>query len=99
MIPIGDAEAGARHLYDLWTDKELYRRMSDFAAKCVSDEINTVGNALCWLYLARQAAEKGSNGLGGVNGKWIADLARESAGRSWEDGEPRLPRDLTETRL
>lgn len=82
----------ATHLHELWTDKELYDRMSTFARENVSDEVSTVGNALCWLFLAARLAE-GSEWR--PQGRWVNDLAREGAGVEYEEGEPRLPRHLS----
>lgn len=42
----------ANHLYNLWTDEGLYKKMSDYAKSHVPDEVGTVGNAAAWLYLA-----------------------------------------------
>ncbi|KAJ8522874.1 hypothetical protein ONZ45_g578 [Pleurotus djamor] len=85
----GDNDAVASHLYELFTDVELYRRMSQFAEKNVSDEVGTVGNAAAWLYLAVMA----SRGIKiKPNGAWLNDLLREETGEPYKDGEPRLPR-------
>ena len=51
----GDNATVAKHLFDLYTDDDLYKRMSEFAAKNVSDEVGTVGNGAAWLYLAVSA--------------------------------------------
>lgn len=81
--------AVAAHLLDLWTDEELYKKMSDFARVSVSDEVGTVGNALSWFYLA----EKWADGKDVVpKGRWVNDLAREAAGKPYREGENRLPR-------
>ena len=45
-------ESRAKHLFELYTNKELYRKMSQYAKTHVSDEVGTVGNAAAWLYLA-----------------------------------------------
>lgn len=89
LVDVGDTDAVARHLCDLWTDEELYNRMSDAAIHMVSDEVSTVGNTLCWLYLA----SKLTNGQSiKPNGRWINDMAREEAGQPYRPGEPRLKR-------
>ncbi|OBT54135.1 hypothetical protein VE04_06761 [Pseudogymnoascus sp. 24MN13] len=49
---VGDTDAVAEHLFQLWTDQELYDSMSAYASTSVSDEVSTVGNLLSWLYLA-----------------------------------------------
>lgn len=63
------------------------------------DEVSTVGSALSWAYLASKMTQD-KNGVKGKdavksNGKWINDLAREEAGVPYEEGEPRLWRDLS----
>ena len=74
--------------------------MSDYALHNVPDEVSTVGNALSWMYLVSKLC----NGNGGdqgkaetfkPNGRWINDMAREDAGFPYEEGEPKLPRNLT----
>jgi hypothetical protein len=52
LTEVGDNDAVAKHLFDLYTDDKLYKQMSDFARKNVSDEVGTVGNAAAWMYLA-----------------------------------------------
>ncbi|KAF4576454.1 Trehalose phosphorylase [Pleurotus pulmonarius] len=85
----GDNDAVAGHLYDLYTDEALYRKMSDFARTHVSDEVGTVGNAAAWLYLAvmYSRGEKIK-----PNGAWINDLLREETGEPYKEGETKLPR-------
>lgn len=89
LVDVGDTEAVAKCLYDLWTDEELYNRMSEAALHTVSDEVTTVGNALSWLYLASQltAGKKVK-----PNERWINDLAREEAGIPYKEGENKLKR-------
>lgn len=89
LTDYGDTAAVARHLYDLWTDQALYARLSKDAGESVSDEVGTVGNALCWLYLAVTFA-RGENVK--PNGAWIIDLARMAAGEPYVAGESRLQR-------
>ena len=92
LVEPGDSEAVAKHLHDLLTDTDLYRRMSVYAAESVSDEVHTVGNALSWLYLA-DAMSKGE--IVNPNRRWINDIAREKAGEPYRAGENRLPRSFT----
>jgi len=89
LVPVGDTAAVANHLYDLWTDDGLYRRMAAYASVSVSDEVGTTGNAASWMYLACKfaAGEKLK-----PNGQWINDMMREEAGEPYKEGEPRLPR-------
>lgn len=89
IVDVGDTDAVARDLFRLWTDTELYERMSRNAVASVSDEVSTVGNTLSWLYLASEFT-KGNKIK--PNGRWINDLARETAGQPYEKGENRLKR-------
>jgi hypothetical protein len=52
LVESGENDTVAKHLFDLYTDEQLYKRMSEFAAKNVSDEVGTIGNAAAWMYLA-----------------------------------------------
>lgn len=71
LVDVGDNDTVAKHLFDLYTDEELYRKTSEFARTHVSDEVGTVGNAAAWLYLAvmYSRGEKVK-----PNGAWINDL-------------------------
>lgn len=92
LVDIGDTKAVANHLFELWMDQELYNRMSRYAENSVSDEVNTVGNMLSWLYLA----SKLSKGVSiRPNRRWINDIAREEADEPYAPGENRLKRVLT----
>lgn len=91
LVEVGDTVAVAKHMYDLFTDHELYSRMSHEALCTVSDEVSTVGNTMCWLYLA----SKLTNGEPvKPNRRWINDMAREEAGQPYQPGETRLKRAL-----
>lgn len=93
LVAPGDWKAVARKLLALWTDKDMYERMSEFAARSVSDEVGTVGNALGWFYLADKWA---APGVGVVpEERWVNDLARAEAGWEYGEGENRLPRGST----
>jgi glycosyltransferase involved in cell wall biosynthesis len=110
LVEPGDSSAVAKHLHHLFTDDEAYHDMSKFAHDHVSDEVGTVGNALCWLYLAdtltkqekaiKEAKEPEKVRRLEPNSAWINDMAREEAGLPYEEGETRLPRsrklDLTQ---
>lgn len=89
LVDVGDTDAVAKHLYELWTDEKLYNRMTNHALHTVSDEISTVGNALSWLYLASKLS-KGEEVK--PDGRWINDMAREEAGQPYKLGEIRLKR-------
>ncbi|EMD34497.1 glycosyltransferase family 4 protein [Gelatoporia subvermispora B] len=86
----GDNDAVARHMYELYTDDELYERMSEYARTHVSDEVGTVGNAAAWLYLAVMYVSRGVRLH--PKGAWLNDLMREETGEPYQPGEPRLPR-------
>jgi len=91
LVDVGDIDAVAKHLYDLWTDKALYDSMSRYAIHSVSDEVNTVGNALSWFYLASELSREEDLA---PNGRWINDMAREHAGQPYRPAENRLPRNI-----
>ena len=86
-----DTDAVAQHMWELLTDETLYRRMSEYGKRSVSDEVGTVGNALSWLYLAERMS-RGERVE--PRGRWINDLARKGAGLPYVEGETRLPRDM-----
>ena len=89
LVTPGDNAAVAKHLYDLYTDDDLYNDMSEYASSHVSDEVGTVGNAAAWLYLAAMY----SRGIKlEPKGAWINDLLRQETGEPYIAGEPRLPR-------
>ncbi|KAI0876133.1 glycosyltransferase family 4 protein [Hypoxylon argillaceum] len=98
LVAPGDHEAVAGHLVEIFRDRGLWERMSGAAAAGVSDEVGTVGNALCWYYLAAKLAVASGTGDARFpgNGRWINDLARMEAGYPYEEGENRLPRRFTE---
>lgn len=79
--------AVAGHLDELFSNKDLYNRMSSCAKKNVSDEVSTVGNAVCWMYLANQLV---LNPSFAYNGRWVWELARDQIGEWIRRDEPRL---------
>ncbi|EFR00780.1 hypothetical protein MGYG_03784 [Nannizzia gypsea CBS 118893] len=89
LVEVSDTDAVAKHLYDLWTDSDLYDRMSSYAQGSVSDEVSTVGNILSWLYLA-SSMSRGDKCK--PHGRWVNDMAREAAGEPYVPGENRLKR-------
>lgn len=91
LVDVGDSDAVAKHLFELWTDQDLYHRMSEYAMNHVYDEVSTVGNALNWLYLASKLS-KGQPVQ--PHGRWINDLAFEEIGVPIVEGEPRLTREV-----
>ena len=90
LCAVGDNDAVAKHLFDLYTDDDLYARVSEYARTHVSDEVGTVGNAAAWLYLAA-VLTRGTKLK--PNGAWINDLLRAEAGEPYGPDEPRLPRE------
>ncbi|KAL1642495.1 hypothetical protein SLS61_009646 [Didymella pomorum] len=93
LVDVGEHDTVANYLNHLFTDKEAYIEMANYAANNVSDEVSTVGNALSWLYLADELA----NGEKKIkpNSRWINDMAREKAGYPYrkEDKETTLKRE------
>lgn len=89
LVNVGDTDAVAQHLFDLWTDEALYHRMSEYALSNVCDEVSTVGNTLSWLYLASKLS-KGEPVK--PNGQWINNLAFEECGVQVTPEMPRLTR-------
>lgn len=89
LVEVGDTTAVANHIVNLWTDKDLYKRMSDHARTFVTDEVSTVGSAASWMWMASKLA-KGEKLL--MHGQWVNDQMRKEAGEDYEEGEPRLPR-------
>ncbi|KXG48776.1 Glycosyl transferase, family 1 [Penicillium griseofulvum] len=89
LVDVGDTDAVAQHLFELWTDQDLYNRMSEYGINNVSDEVSTVGNALDWLYLCTKLS-RGEPVR--PNGRWIDDMAFEEIGLPQKDSELRLTR-------
>lgn len=99
LVQPGDYKAVAQHLHDLFTDGDLWKKMSHGARTGVSDEVSTPGNALSWYYLAAKWTEvndgKSRATLKGKE-KWVNDMAREEASIPYREGENRLPRSYTQ---
>lgn len=87
LVKPGDPSSAAYYMYQLYTDHELYQKMSEFAKKSVSDEVSTVGIALSWLYLANKLSKSREVEL---NEQWIYELARAECGEEILPDEPRL---------
>lgn len=92
LVSPGDWKAVAGHLMELFTDDQLYHRLSAAAKTGLSDEVGTIGNALAWYFLASKFAIDG--GLTG-NGRWVNDMARDERGADYTEFENRLPRFLS----
>lgn len=86
----GDNDAVAKHMFDLYTDDDLYDTMSEYARTHVSDEVSTVGNSAAWMYLAVMYVSRGVRLQ--PKGAWLNDMMREETGEPYETNEPRLPR-------
>jgi glycosyltransferase involved in cell wall biosynthesis len=82
-----DIRAVAEYLDVLFDNQERYDEISRYARKSVSDEVGTVGNAICWMYLTHQLLNKPSFRY---NGRWVWELAREEAEEPIRKGEARL---------
>ena len=102
LVDVGDNDTVAKHMFDLYTNDDLYDDMCEYAKTHVSDEVGTVGNALGWYYLAAKWLEVGvkKHDKGGLDGneKWVNDMAREEAGHPYSEKENRLPRHFTEVK-
>ncbi|KAJ5835061.1 Glycosyl transferase family 1 [Penicillium robsamsonii] len=89
LVDVGDTDAVAKHLFNLWTDHDMYSRMSKYGINNVSDEVSTVGSALNWLYLATKMS-RGETVR--PNGRWIDDMAFGEIGVPEKADELRLKR-------
>ncbi|KAG0134994.1 trehalose phosphorylase [Tuber indicum] len=89
LVDVGDTDSVSNHLFDLYTDNDLYSKMSKHAKASVSDEVGTVGNAACWLYLTAKLAR---GEYLQPQAQWIMDMAMEEAGQKYEIGQPILHR-------
>lgn len=97
LVDVGDVQSVAYHLLRLWTDSDLYGRIStSHSAYRVSDEVSTVGQALNWFYLSSLLSQ--NTGLK-PNGRWIHDLARESLGQVYAKADGKLKRTVEEITL
>ena len=90
LCDVGDNDKVAKHMFDLYTDDDLYDTMSEYARTHVSDEVGTVGNAAAWMYLAVMYVSRGVKLQ--PKGAWINDLMRTECGEPYEPDEPQLPR-------
>jgi glycosyltransferase involved in cell wall biosynthesis len=91
LVEVGDTDAVARHLLELWTNHDLYNRMSNYSLAHVSDEISTVGNALNWLYLSSKLS-RGEQVH--PRQQWIHDLARKDLGQEYTKADGKLKRSV-----
>lgn len=77
LVEVGDTDAVAQHLLELFTDKELYNRMSDYAANSISDDVTTAGNSVDWCYMASKMT-KGE--VVEPNGRLINEMVKNETG-------------------
>lgn len=91
LVDVGDTDTVANYLFDLWTNNELYERISKYQRSHVPDEVSTCGNMLNWLYLISKFT-KGEKVT--PNARWIIDMAREEAGQPFTEDESRLKREV-----
>jgi glycosyltransferase involved in cell wall biosynthesis len=96
LVDVGDTDAVAQHLFELWTDEDLYNRISSYGINQISDEVSTVGNALNWLYMSVKLS-RGEPVK--PNGRWIGDMAFEEAGIPVKKDELRLTRTVQVERM
>jgi glycosyltransferase involved in cell wall biosynthesis len=97
LVEVGDVKSVAYHLLQLWTDSDLYGRISSSHSSFrVSDEVSTVGQALNWFYLSSLLSQ---NMAPKPNGRWIHDLARESLGQVYTKEDGKLKRVVGENIL
>jgi glycosyltransferase involved in cell wall biosynthesis len=75
VVEKGQTHQVAEHLYSLFTDKDLYTRMSEHAAGKLNQDFFTVRNAYKWLFMANELLEKGH--LVG-NGRNINEIIKEA---------------------
>ncbi|KAI9789752.1 MAG: hypothetical protein M1816_005791 [Peltula sp. TS41687] len=87
LVTPGDSSSAAYYMHQLYTDTELYQRMSEFAKKSVSDEVSTVGIALSWLYLATKVSKSREVDF---NQRWVYEMARTECGEEIPSDEARL---------
>ena len=92
LCEVGDNDAVAKHMFDLYTNDDLYDDMCEYAKTHVSDEVGTVGNAAAWMYLAVMYVSRGVKLH--PKGAWLNDLLRTECGEPYQPGEPRLPRNV-----
>ncbi len=62
LVKTGDTKMVAERLFQLATDKKLYKKMSDNAVRGIDHEYWTSENAMKWLFLATELHARGSVG-------------------------------------
>jgi glycosyltransferase involved in cell wall biosynthesis len=87
-----EVRAVAEHIDFLFGDEERYYNMALCGRTQFSDEVGTVGNAVCWLYLADRLTSIHKTI---PNGRWVWDMAKEHSGERVPVDEVELPRNVT----
>jgi glycosyltransferase involved in cell wall biosynthesis len=93
LVDVGDTRLVAHHLLSLWTDANLYHRMSSYSLQHGSDEVSTVGQALNWFYLCSTLSRCIELK---PNRKWIQDMARQELGQNYGKADGKLKRSANE---
>jgi alpha,alpha-trehalose phosphorylase (configuration-retaining) len=82
VVPVGNTEDVAEHLYNLCTNEELYTKMSKKAKEKAKEDFLTVNNCYKWLFLANELLEKGYVRGNGNNIKFLMEQTRKSVVKS-----------------
>ncbi|KAF3386359.1 Trehalose phosphorylase [Penicillium rolfsii] len=91
LVDVGDTDAVARHIFELWTNPNLYEEISAYSTNHLTDEVSTVGHALNWLFLSSELS-KGHKIR--PHKQWIQDLARASLDQKYDEGDGKLKRSV-----
>ncbi len=59
IVEIGDTKKVAELVFNLLTDSELHKRMSEGALNYAIPDVTTISNAINWLYMANELVDKG----------------------------------------
>ncbi|KAK6439392.1 hypothetical protein LTR95_004406 [Oleoguttula sp. CCFEE 5521] len=86
-----EIRAVAQYLDTLFSDEERYYNMGFCARMQLSDEISSVGNAVCWMYLFDRLT---SDHKPKFDGGWVWDMALEHAGERRHADDVELPRNI-----
>lgn len=75
LTEAGDTEAVSEHLYELVTQENKYKQMSENSVKLANKDYLTVANVISWLYLSNILNKnKKING----NLQWVLEMCRNS---------------------
>ncbi|KAK6443289.1 hypothetical protein LTR95_000115 [Oleoguttula sp. CCFEE 5521] len=84
----------AEYMDVLFDDDERYYDMGYCGRLGLRDEVSTVGEAVCWMYLFdRMTSDRKPR----FDGGWVWDMAREGAGERRRRGDVELPRSVAIT--